>query len=116
MLYSNYDRFVLYQKNASAFEKSTLMDFARTAVSHDSRSLQSTLYSLRDVVLGSSDLFVGHPNASAPSTGDAAHSRPKRAALKQGLFRELKSLVQVGSDPGRVAEEIHGVLAYLGSV
>ena len=93
---SNYDRFLAYQKNASAFERATLLNFARTAVSHDSHSLQSTMYSLQDVVLGT-QLNQKHPDTSSTSAGH----RRRRYAVKHGLFRELKSLIEVGSKPKR---------------
>ena len=79
--YRKYDRFLTLKERYGSFERSTLEDFATTAVSHDDDSLHTTMYSLRDLAVG--------------SRSGGRRQRRKRFAIKEPLFKGLRSAIQV---------------------
>ncbi|XP_043231393.1 uncharacterized protein LOC122386344 [Amphibalanus amphitrite] len=95
---SNYDRFLLYQRNASTVENSTLLDFATNAVSHAPRSLQTTMYRLRDVVLETRTPLWSSRAAPFVTKGGGRttirNGRQRRYTIKQSLFRQFQSVVE----------------------
>ena len=63
-------------------ERHTLQDFATHAVSHDPHSLQSTMSNL-------------HHLAKGLGMRTGPHERRTRYAFKQGLFRQLQTVLTV---------------------
>ncbi|XP_043229648.1 uncharacterized protein LOC122385438 isoform X2 [Amphibalanus amphitrite] len=103
---SNYGRFLYYQQHNNTVERHTLEDFATHAVSHDPHSLQSTMSNLHHLAKGLG-MRVG------------PHNRHTRYAFKQGLFRQLqtvltgsKSMVcELQQSPQQMAYGLYGILA-----
>ena len=77
-----YDRFLTLQQRYGSFEKATLEDFASAAVSHETDSLHSTMFGLRDLLVG---------------TEAGGGRRRKRYAIKEPFFRGLRSTLRVGA-------------------
>lgn len=103
---TNYDRFLYYQRHNSTVERHTLEDFATHAVSHDPHSLQSTMSNLHHLAKG-----------LGMKTGP--HDRHARYAFKQGLFRQLQTVLagsktmvcDLQQSPQQMAYGLYGILA-----
>ena len=94
-----------YQQHNSTVERHTLEDFATHAVSHDPQSLQSTMSNL-------------HHLAKGLGMHAKPHERQTRYAFKQGLFRQLQTVLTVSgvsgirTNRGAGMQCRHGLLEY----
>ena len=92
---STFEVFRPFLHKNESFEDRTLEDFATDTVRNGPGSLRATMFSLRNVALGTSGRYRRGTSGTRSSAADDRRRR-RRFVVKDGLFQQLQKRFKVG--------------------